>query len=97
MVSVAGLGKQGDSRVSKEGVVAGVGRQRATGHTWLALLGLRQQELSRRLEVVAWHEHQLLKLEQLLYVLQESGQGVRPLSLGPCTAPLNPGVPHKSA
>lgn len=39
------------------------------GLTWLTLLGLWQQELSRWLEVVAWHKHQLLELEKLLYVL----------------------------
>ena len=32
-------------------------------------LGLWQQELSRWLEVVTWHKHQLLELEELLYVL----------------------------
>ena len=42
---------------------------RVGGLTWLTLLGLRQQELSRWLEVVAWHKHQLLELEELLDVL----------------------------
>lgn len=42
--------------------------------TWLTLLGLRQQELSGWLEVVTRHKHQLLKLEELLYVL--AGRGV---------------------
>lgn len=39
------------------------------GLTWLTLLGLWQQELSRWLEVVTRYKHQLLKLEELLYVL----------------------------
>lgn len=43
------------------------------GLTWLTLLGLRQQELSRWLEVVTRHEHQLLELEELLYVLAGTG------------------------
>lgn len=42
---------------------------RVGGLTWLTLLGLRQQELSRWLEVVTWHKHQLLELEELLDVL----------------------------
>lgn len=41
--------------------------------TWLTLLGLWQQELSRWLEVVAGDKHQLLKLEELLYVLAGMG------------------------
>lgn len=45
------------------------------GLTWLALLGLRQQELSRWLEVVTRHKHQLLELEELLYVLAGRGVG----------------------
>lgn len=52
------------------GSVAGKGMPSSGwGLTWLTLLGLWQQELSRWLEVVAWHKHQLLKLEELLYVL----------------------------
>lgn len=39
--------------------------------TWLTLLGLWQQELSRWLEVVAGDKHQLLELEELLYVLAD--------------------------
>lgn len=46
---------------------------RGGGLTWLTLLGLRQQELSRWLEVVTRHEHQLLELEELLYVLAGTG------------------------
>lgn len=49
--------------------------------TWLTLLGLWQQELSRWLEVVAGDKHQLLELEELLYVLAD-GQKNR----------LNPGL-----
>lgn len=41
----------------------------------MALLGLRQQELSRWLEVVTRHKHQLLELEELLYVLAGRGVG----------------------
>lgn len=37
----------------------------------LALLRLREEELGRRLKRVAWHQHQLLKLQQLLDVLSE--------------------------
>ena len=39
--------------------------------TWLTLLGLWQQELSRWLEVVAGDKHQLLELEELMYVLAD--------------------------
>lgn len=35
----------------------------------LALLCLWEEELGRRREWVAWHQHQLLKLQQLLDVL----------------------------
>lgn len=42
--------------------------------TWLTLLSLWQQELCRRLEVVAGDEHQLLQLEKLLDVLAERGR-----------------------
>ena len=45
------------------------GRPSGGDLTWLTLLGLWQQELSRWLEVVTWHKHQLLELEELLYVL----------------------------
>lgn len=55
------------------------------GLTWLTLLGLRQQELSRWLEVVAGHKHQLLKLEELLYVLQ--GERGPQCQLGACHSP----------
>lgn len=44
------------------------------GLTWLTLLSLWQQELCRRLEVVAGDEHQLLQLEKLLDVLAERGR-----------------------
>lgn len=39
--------------------------------TLLALLRLREEELGRRLKRVARHQHQLLKLQQLLDVLSE--------------------------
>lgn len=50
-----------------------VGRPPGWGLTWLTLLGLRQQELSRGLEVMTRHKHQLLELEKLLYVLVGGG------------------------
>lgn len=49
------------------------GRPSGWGLTWLTLLGLWQQELSRWLEVVTRHKHQLLELEELLYVLPGRG------------------------
>lgn len=49
------------------------GHQLGWDLTWLTLLGLWQQELRRWLEVVAGDKHQLLELEELLYVLAERG------------------------
>lgn len=43
----------------------------ASGPTLLALLRLREEELGRRLKRVAWHQHQLLELQQLLDVLSQ--------------------------
>lgn len=54
--------------------VGATGRPAGWGLTWLTLLGLWQQELSRWLEVVTGNKHQLLELEELLYVLP--GRGV---------------------
>lgn len=46
----------------------------------LSLLGLWQQELGGRLEVVPRHEHELLELQQLLDILQ--GQRVAGVCVG---------------
>lgn len=48
---------------------------RLGGPTLLALLGLWEEELGRRWERVAGHQHQLLELQQLLDVLiKDNGQ-----------------------
>lgn len=57
-----------------EGESCGANREAiGRGLTWLTLLGLRQQELSRWLEMVPGNQHQLLELEELLYVLPWRG------------------------
>lgn len=72
---VAGLGRQGGTHgVRGEGEFCRANREAiGWGLTWLTLLGLRQQELSRWLEVVPGNKHQLLELEELLYVLPWRG------------------------
>lgn len=72
-----------------------VGRPPGWGLTWLTLLGLRQQELSRGLEVMTRHKHQLLELEKLLYVL--GGGGGQKDSLSPPATPEPQGMLHSVA